>query len=106
MTDMMWGLLGDIVSGVVLFLFGALVQYVRNKSRNDKAIENGLCALLRNNIILIHNEALEKGSIAATQYENVTKMNDAYHELGGNGLVKKMMKEINEMHTRTISRNT
>ena len=33
------------------------------------------------------------------------QMSEAYKELGGNGLIKKMMQEIEELNTKTISRD-
>lgn len=106
MEQIIFSVAGDLLSGVAFFLLGAAAQFIRDERKDRKAIENGVCALLRNNIILIHNEAITKGTIPATQYENVTKMNEAYHDLGGNGLVRKMMREINDLHTSTISRKT
>lgn len=104
MEEMILNILGDLLYGAVLFVLGAAAQFVRSERRNRRAIENGMCALLRNNIILIHDDVMSRGSIPATQYENVKKMSEAYKELGGNGLIKKMMQEIEELNTKTISR--
>lgn len=105
MENAMWSILADFFYGLLIFALGALAEYARDKKKTNQAIENGLCALLRNEILKEHNNIMEKGYVTSHQYECVTKMNDAYKALGGNGLIKKMMKEINDVKTRTISRN-
>lgn len=40
------------------------------------------------------------GSIPSYAYENFCEMYNAYHKLGGNGMITKMMHEIEELHLR------
>lgn len=106
MENMLFNIVGDLLYGGILFLLGVMAQFIRSERKDRRAIENGLCALLRNSIIRIHGEVTEKGEVTATQWENAEKMYEAYHELGGNGLASKMMGEIAAMHTKTIPRDS
>lgn len=40
------------------------------------------------------------GSIPSYAYENFCQMYEAYHRLGGNGMVEKMHEEIQELHLK------
>lgn len=40
------------------------------------------------------------GSIPSYAYDNFCEMYNAYHKLGGNGMITKMMHEIEELHLR------
>ena len=40
------------------------------------------------------------GEIPSYAYENFNEMYDAYHKLGGNGMVTKMKQEIEELHLK------
>ena len=40
------------------------------------------------------------GDIPSYAYENFMEMYDAYHALGGNGMITKMMHEIEELHLK------
>ena len=41
---------------------------------------------------------MKLGEIPSYAYQNFCAMYDAYHELGGNGMVTKMKNEIEEIH--------
>ncbi|MFR5116863.1 MAG: hypothetical protein ACLTDV_07465 [Eubacterium sp.] len=47
------------------------------------------------NIMIIY---MRLGEIPSYAYENFNEMYDAYHKLGGNGMVTKMKQEIEELH--------
>ena len=40
---------------------------------------------------------MKRGSIPSYAYENFIEMYEAYHELGGNGMVTHMKEEIEEL---------
>ena len=103
---MLWHLTGDGIYGILLFICGFLANMVRNYRRERSAWSKGLRAILRNDIILIHQEVTTKGSITYTQYENLKDMYEAYQELGGNGVITKLMKEMAELPSESIKRDS
>lgn len=65
-------------------------------SRNSK----GTMLLLRVQLIEYHDKYMRLGDIPSYAYENFMEMYDAYHALGGNGMITKMMHEIEELHLK------
>ena len=49
-------------------------------------------------LIEYHDKYMAQGDIPSYAYQNFCEMYDAYHELGGNGMITKMYKEIEELH--------
>lgn len=95
---------GEILTGFLLFVLGYLSNSLKSGKKDIQAFRRGILALLRNSLILIHNESISKGSISFTQAENAKEMFDAYTDLGGNGIIPDMMKEIQELPKETIKR--
>ena len=56
--------------------------------------------LLRVQLIEYHDKYMRLGDIPSYAYENFMEMYDAYHALGGNGMITKMMHEIEELHLK------
>ena len=67
------------------------------QKQESEAIRNGLCAVLRDRIIQSATYYEEKGFIPIRDMENMSLMYKAYHNLGGNGLVTKVYKEVLEL---------
>ena len=79
------------------------------KERNDRiakeaeerlANSKGTMLLLRVQLIEYHDKYMMLGSIPSYAYQNFCEMYEAYHELGGNGMITKMMHEIEELHLK------
>ena len=104
MEDMIWRIAGELASGFLLFVVGFLVNALRSKNKDRESMRRGLLAIIRNDLILIHNDAVKKGSISFTQAENAREMFRAYTDLGGNGVITDMMKELRDLPTETIGR--
>ena len=49
---------------------------------------------------LYHSKYMKMGDIPSYAYQNFCEMYEAYHELGGNGMVTKMKQEIEELHIK------
>ena len=43
---------------------------------------------------------MRQGEIPSYAYENFVEMYEAYHDLGGNGMVTKMYEEISELNLK------
>lgn len=47
-----------------------------------------------------YEKYIKIGEIPYYSYKNYLDMYEAYHALGGNGMVTKMLEEINELHLK------
>lgn len=91
-------ILGTIVTGIITYIKNKLS---RNKKK-DRAIENAVQALLRNELIRRYREYEEKGEISILDKENITHMYEEYKNLGGNGTVEKLYSELLDLHTKIV----
>ena len=70
----------------------------------EKKVRNansaGTMLLLRVQLIEYHDKYMKLGAIPSYAYENFCEMYKAYHRLGGNGMITKMMHEIEELHLK------
>lgn len=65
-----------------------------------RANSKGTMLLLRVQLIEYHDKYMMLGDIPSYAYENFMEMYDAYHALSGNGMITKMMHEIEELHLK------
>lgn len=75
----------------------ALQQQKKDKNANER----GTMLLLRVQLIEYHTKYMRLGEIPSYAYQNFEEMYEAYHDLGGNGMVKKMYEEIKELHIKS-----
>ena len=88
-----------IILGGVLGFITAKLKKNKNK---DKAIEEAVQALLRNELIRRYREYKAKGEMTILDRENLEAMFEQYKNLGGNGTVKELMDELLEVPTKVI----
>ena len=95
-----------ILSYLIPTILGGIIGFISTKLKRNKkkdlAIENGVQALLRNEIIRRYREFEIKGEISILDQENLDEMFKQYQNLGGNGTVKKMMNDLYELKTKII----
>lgn len=87
-----------IVLPVVL---GYIISLLKKQNKTRKANSKGTMLLLRVQLIEYHHKYMELGEIPSYVYQNFVDMYEAYHELGGNGMITKMYEEIQELHIGT-----
>lgn len=80
-------------------------ERIKAECEHRKANSRGTMLLLRVQLIEYHDRYMKKGDIPSYAYENFIEMYDAYHKLGGNGMVTKMKQEIEELHLKKKGRN-
>ena len=86
---------------IVLTAFmGYVVWLLKNQKKDRDANSKGTILLLRVQLIEYHDKYMRLGSIPSYAYDNFCEMYNAYHKLGGNGMITKMMHEIEELHLR------
>ena len=73
----------------------------RDKAK-EKAIEEGVQALLRNELVREYREYKAKGELSILDKDNIEAMFKQYKNLGGNGTVKHLVEEILELPTKII----
>ncbi len=100
----------DIVKIVLGYLIptilGGLLGFVSTKlskiKKKDQAIEDGVQALLRNELIRCYREYQQKGEMTILDKENIEAMFIQYQNLGGNGTIKQLMTELLNSHTKVV----
>lgn len=83
---------------VLPVLLGYIVYLLKEQKKERNANSRGTMLLLRVQLIEYHDKYTELGKIPSYAYQNFCEMYEAYHELGGNGMVTKMYEEIHELH--------
>ena len=79
---------------------GYIVWLLKSQKKDRDANSKGTMLLLRVQLIEYHTKYMMLQEIPSYAYENFCEMYDAYHALGGNGMITKMKREIDELHLR------
>lgn len=95
-----------IVSYLTPTFLGAVSGFILSKFRKnkmkEKAIEEGVQALLRNELVRRYREYEIKGELSILDKENIEEMFKQYEKLGGNGTVKQLITELLQLPTKVI----
>lgn len=81
-------------------LLGYIVWLLKRQKRDRDANSKGTMLLLRVQLIEYHDRYTAQGEIPSYAYQNFAEMYEAYHALGGNGMVTKMHEEIEALHLK------
>ena len=90
----------ELLMTAAVALLGAGYRMTIREISKQKVEREAIKSLLRSEIITMHGRYLEKEDIPIYAQENVQAMYDAYHLLGGNGTVTKLVSEIMALPTR------
>ena len=85
---------------VLPVVLGYIVWLLKRQKKDRDANGKGTMLLLRVQLIEYHDRYMALGHIPSYALENCIEMYEAYHELGGNGMVTEMYKEILELEIR------
>lgn len=85
---------------VLTALMGYIVWLLKKQKKDRDANSKGTMLLLRVQLIEYHDKYMAIGSIPSYAFENFCEMYEAYHELGGNGMITKMKEEVKELHLK------
>ena len=81
-------------------LYRKLSKQMVEQRVKQKAVEDGMQALLRDRIIGAYNHyAVDRGYCPVYGKENVDAMYSAYHALGGNGTITHLKQKIDALPT-------
>lgn len=95
-------ILGSVIPAGIGATLGFLGTKLKKNKKKDLAIEAGVQALLRNEIIRRYREFETKGEISILDKENLEEMFIQYENLGGNGTVKNMMDDLLNLKTKIV----
>lgn len=79
---------------------GYIVWLLQQQKKDKNANERGTMLLLRVQLIEYHTKYMRLGEIPSYAYQNFEEMYEAYHDLGGNGMVKKCTKRSKSYTSR------
>lgn len=68
-----------------------------NAERREKAIQNGVCALLRIELRDMHSDFIKQGEITAQDYELFINAYKPYHDLGGNDIATAYLEDVKNL---------
>ena len=78
-------------------LLGYIVWLLKKQKQDRDANSKGTMLLLRVQLIEYHEEWMPRGYVTKHGIENFLEMYNAYHALGGNGMVTHLLEEVNEL---------
>ena len=81
-------------------VLGYIVWLLKRQKKDRDANGKGTMLLLRVQLIEYHDRYMALGHIPSYALENCLELYEASHELGGNGMVTEMYKEILELEIR------
>lgn len=91
-----------LLCSIFSLLFKHLFKKLKESKDRQKAVEAGLQALLRNELVRRFREYETKQEISIIDMENIEHMFKEYKNLGGNGTVEKMYEEMLKLPTKVI----
>lgn len=86
---------------ILTSILGYVVWLLKEQKKDRDANSKGTMLLLRVQLIEYHDKYVALGEIPSYAYDNFVEMYEAYHSLGGNGMITKMYNEIQALHLQT-----
>lgn len=91
-------ILTSAISCAVSFLLGGILAYLVSRFRGgikrERALQEGLLCLLRGKLIDYHEKYMERGYCPIYAKESAKRSYEAYHALGGNGIITKLYDDL------------
>lgn len=82
---------------ILSVILGYIVWLLKMQRKSRDANAKGTMLLLRVQLIEYHDKYIKRGYIPNYAFQNFCEMYDAYHALGGNGMITHMYEEIKEL---------
>lgn len=82
---------------ILPILLGYIVWLLERQKRDRDANSKGTMLLLRVQLIEYHEEWMARGYVTKHGIQNFIEMYEAYHSLGGNGMVTHLLEEVEEL---------
>ena len=81
-------------------ILGYIAWLLKNQKKSRDANSRGTMLLLRVQLIEYHDKYMAIGHIPSYAYENFCEMYQAYHSLGGNGMITHMYEDVKKLEIR------
>ena len=82
---------------VLPIALGYIVWLLKQQKRDRDANSKGTMLLLNVQLIEYHDKWKERGHVSKHGLQNFIDMYDAYHALGGNGMVTHLLEAVKEL---------
>lgn len=92
------------ISGFLGYGYKQLLKRQKEEAQKNEALHDGMQALLRDRIIQAYNHYQDKGFCPIYGKENVKRMYDAYHVLGGNDVATQLKDTLIKMPEEPMER--
>lgn len=79
---------------------GYIVWLLKQQKKDRDANSRGTMLMLRSKLIEYHKEWTVRGYVTKHGLENFLEMYEAYHALGGNGMVTHLLDEVNDLQIK------
>lgn len=90
----------DVCTAAIPIVLGYIVWLLKNQKKDRDANSKGTMMLLKIQLIEYHDKYCSLGYIPSYVYDNFMESYDAYHALGGNGMITKMKQEVEQLEIR------
>lgn len=90
----------ELLMTAAVAILGAGYRMTIREIGKQKIEREAIKSLLRSELITMHGRYMDKQEIPIYAQENIQAMYDAYHALGGNGTITKLVGEIQDLPTR------
>ncbi len=87
----------EALTVILTSLMGYIVWLLKQQKGDRDANSKGTMLLLRVQLIEYHEKWTKREYITKHGLENFIEMYDAYHALGGNGMVTQLLQEVKEL---------
>ena len=85
---------------VLTCCMGYIVWLLKQQKRDRDANSRGTMLMLRAKLIEYHKDWTERQYVTKHGLENFLEMYEAYHALGGNGMVTHLLEEVKELQIK------
>jgi len=99
-TQIVVGVCTSLLTAALLAVWRGQQKLRRELRQREQALTDGMKCVLRLELIHEHARYMDKGYIPVYAMENVLDSYAAYHALGGNGTITKMVEELRRIPTR------
>ena len=102
-TTVATALVSWAITGALGALVGFLATKLHTRTKHDRSMQIGMRCLLRKEIVDAYEKFIVDGKpISVERKREVIEAYEAYHDLGGNGVVSDMFEEIKDKDTYIV----
>ena len=102
-TTVATALVSWAITGALGALVGFLATKLHTRTKYDKSMQIGMRCLLRKEIVDAYEKFIvDKKPISVERKREIIEAYDAYHDLGGNGVITDMFNEIKDKDTYIV----